>query len=158
MCLVGEHDGIHLTGFLLSCVKPRQHVGRVHFRTLQTRAFADGGFQREEIGQLPLKPSDIPFFCAQGKAPSSLLAGSPPASKQAAFPHTFPCSLKRAVTFWTCGHGVLADGEKVPRVSQGWQWGRPTEQRECAGLLNVMSVDGAGKPVQRPTINLSQMH
>lgn len=36
--------------------------------------------------------------------------------------------------------------------------GRPAEQMGCAGLLNVASVDGAGRPGQRSTITRSQTH
>lgn len=63
-----------------------------------------------------------------------------------------------------------ADVPGPPAPLAGWWWrgkghpcftwwavGRPAEHMECAKLLNVMSVDCVGRPMQRSTINLSQM-
>lgn len=54
---------------------------------------------------------------------------------------------------------LLAEGEKLPRISHGWlAAGRPAEPVECVRLSNVASVDLVGRPRRRTTINLSHRH
>ena len=163
MCLVGENHGMHLTDFLLSCIQLRQPIDCVHFKTFWKTCFCRWGFQRAWTASPKTVRLPHSRVCRAG-APS-VSVGGPPMSKPAAFfffSRHLPMFSKRAGTprpWAPASAALLAEGEKLPRISHGWLVaGRPTEPVECMRLSNVTSVGLVGKPRRRTTINLSHRH
>lgn len=109
---------------------------------------------REKIGRLPYNLRTSHSFVHTSK-PLSSTSGRPTCVEASSFITTFLTFPKRAV------HTVSsADSWQTGKAVLCFTWlaaGRPTEQMECARLLNVTPVDRAGRPMQRPTVNLSQM-
>lgn len=131
-------------------------------RLFGKHAFADGDFR--ELGQLPRKLSDcLIHVCAERGPPLCQREAHPCRSQQLFFfSRHLPVLSKRAGTprpWAPASAALLAEGEKLPRISHGWlAAGRPTEPVECMRLSNVTSVGLVGRPRRRTTINLSHRH
>lgn len=85
-CLVGGPDGARLTGLLLGCIKPRQYVGCVHFRTFQKTSFCR--LRVSERKDWTVSLSGLSFVWVQTRAPVCPSAGGLPVSKETPFSHT----------------------------------------------------------------------
>lgn len=119
---------------------------------------AGEGFWREKFGLGFPKTSRQPAPSGTRRGPSRA-PGEAPRVEASRFVNPSPRSLQvqsRAASpadSWPRGQAAPC----FTRPAAG-RPGRPPEQMECARLLNVMSVDRVGRPMQRPTINLSPMH
>ena len=119
----------------------------------------------ESLDSFPENCQTASFTCVQSGGPLCV-SGRPTHVEASSFFFFFPWHLpvlsKHAGTprpWAPASAALLAEGEKLPRISHGWlAVGRPTEPVECMRLSNVTSVDLVGRPRRRTTINLSHRH